>query len=247
MKYSGSNSYNQEIQDSILKVAVLESAQSLGQQAMKEANPSGKLSELELHKFKRLFKQTVRKQRVNSFASTAGKVLNRVAIFIAIFVIVSAALVMSVDAIREQVTQWLVTINKQDTSLQLKGAPLIDYSKDYKTEDFLPTYIPEGFSEGKISGQMPDINFHCDSTTGIIALETHTADTEFYMDTTAFEELGSVPINKANGFLLRSEDYCAILMSHNNIQFYVYSQAGEEETLKMARSIPFTNTNIIAD
>jgi hypothetical protein len=172
------------------------------------------------------------------------KTLNRVAVaMLAVFLVFSAAM-LTVQAFRIDVMNFLISIEPKYTSFQLNDNES-DRSKSLVvnwTNAYVPTYIPKGYEvdSTSYSDSLKKLAFNNkqDETLFIVYSE-YDSSNNVEIDTENASLVKTVKINGHHGTLVVKNSIVTVAWEIDNHMFTVQTQVGVDETIKIAEKVKF--------
>jgi len=195
-------------------------------------------------KIKMLINQYYRKAKIKSIWEITKKVFPRiVAVFFAIFLFFTIGVISS-EAFRVKLLNFLVQIEKEYTSIDIRNSDFESSNLDYSNipsnwgEIYVPEHVPEGFKivNTKNLSDVKIIHYEDDNKRFIVFEQSKSEKSNIRVDTenAAVQE---VKINDAKGLLVEKNGLITIVWHNNDLSFSLMSRIDKEELLKMAESI----------
>ena len=231
-------------EDALFKAAVFEAAKEKHDALMQEAKEEAKPSEFVMKQFTAKLDAALRKGNAKAFWRGFRKIAARAAIAVMIFITVSFALIMSVDAMREWFTHLLLTFTPGYAEIQIQEQDSSGNAADAgKTSGMsvacLPSYIPDGFAMNKLDMTALNIDaVYMDKDGKIIDFMCYSDAATTQADTESADTMTSVTINGNPGILIEKNGQFTISWAGQDRYFVLLSQCDEKETMKIAESVP---------
>lgn len=239
----------EEYEDSFWRLAMMGYAEQEGVNFIKEKeelikNPSYQPSPNAIKNFKKMLGATFRKKNTKLIMKGAYKALNKVAVITFICTILFSATVVSVEAFRIQVLNFLISFEKEYTSIKLDSENMSNIIGDnlYMTwhDSYVPTYIPEGY---RISG----LNYASDykiisyinSENKRITFAEFDASMESNVDTENASQIRSITINGNEGLLVVKDSQITIAWSASTRMLVLNTQLDVDSSIQIAESVIF--------
>ena len=183
-----------------------------------------------------------RERKLQWLAAKSLKILNKAGIVFIVLTVAFALAFFTVEAFRVEVLNFLLTSEKEFTSVQLeKIEPGNNITANFRNA-YMPSYIPAGYwlvneidmgdsktieyanDEGKF------IRFSESNHTGIINIDTEDADI-----------VKSIKINESEGIFVSKNDKVTVSWTYDNRIFVISAQISEKEIVQIAESVVFIN------
>ena len=172
------------------------------------------------------------------------KALNKVAVaMLAVFLVFSTAM-LTVQAFRIDVLNFLISIEPKYTSFQLDDNESAS-SKSLVvnwTNAYVPTYIPKGYEVGNISYSEPlktlTFNNKQDEKAFIVYSE-YDSSNNVEVDTENASLVETIKVNGYNGTLVSKNSIVTVAWEMDNHMFTVQTQEGTGEAIKIAEDVKF--------
>ena len=240
----------EEYEDSLFKLIMHDAAEKEGKLFLEEKeklkNTSESLPSAEA--FKRFSQQLdahLKKPQAYARRQRILKALNRLAIAMLVMIVLLFTTVASVEALRAKVLNFLMDIQSEYTSFELKdndngsdgGSSTIDWHKAY-----VPTYIPAGYEISDISNGklLRKIEFKNQQGSFITYTELSEGNKPA-LDTENASAFETVSINGQEGTLVVKDSLVTIIWEMNNRMFMIRAQAEKNTAIKVAKGVKYVN------
>ncbi|AGL02509.1 DUF4367 domain-containing protein [Desulfoscipio gibsoniae] len=238
----------EEYEDSLFKLIMHDVAEKEGRLFLEEKeklknDPEFLPSRAAIQKFSQQLDTQLKKSQAYDRRRSIWQALNRAAVAMLIVIAIFFTTVANVEAVRVKVLNFLMDIQKEYTSFQLKdssngsegGSATIDWSQAY-----VPTYIPEGFevrtvSDGKL---LKTIEFK--NPQGSLVTYTELSEgTKPALDTENASVFEAVSINGHEGTLVVKNSLVTIIWAMQDRMFMIRGQIEKDMAIKMAEGVNY--------
>jgi len=235
----------EEYEDSFLRLIMYRYAQKEGGELLKEAeearnNPEYSPSPEARERFNKMANSFFRKRKLRRLKNKAIKILKAAGMVFLVCAAIFAVTFFSVDAFRGKVLNFIVTMEKEYTSLRLaEGAPYKDISEGLSNV-YAPAYIPKGYHIREISSHEYYKKIDYINEDGDI-IKFFEYNLEFFanVDTEHTESIKYIKVNgKDEIFIFKNGEYRLSWEIYGKI-FVIFAQISEEEFIQIAESIVF--------
>ncbi|MCL2814919.1 MAG: DUF4367 domain-containing protein [Oscillospiraceae bacterium] len=237
--------FKSKIFDEVLKIVVKDSIK-------KEIAEYNDVKEDERHTFSPEFESKMTKilkrgkKFKTDFRKNSLKIIERTAVVILIILSLSFVSLFSVEAVRTEVYNMIITFYEKFININFKNTDnqnfIMGVIPEIIGEVFLPSYIPEEYWEDDISKSDVDVRavYTNDEGKNIIYYQmllsaVVSVDGEEYIE-------NDITINGNNGKIYeynKADDivYYIIVWNDNKYFYQIYSFSNKEETIKVAESV----------
>ena len=237
----------EEYEDSLYKLVMHDVAEKEGRLFLEEKeilknDPEYLPSQVEVQKFSRQLDAQLRKPKVYARKRRIWQSLNKVAIAILIVLVILGATVVTVEAVRVRALNFLMDIQQEYTSFQLKdnsgsedGNATIDWRQAY-----VPTYIPDGYeiSTARKEERSRIIEFQNPQGESITYMELMQGSKP-HLDTENASDLDTVSINGREGTLVAKKSLVTLIWAMNDSMFIIRGQIDKNTAVKMAGGVKY--------
>ena len=238
----------EEYEDSLFKLVMHDATEKEGQLFLEEKeklknDPEFLPSQEAIQKFSQQLDAHLKKPKAYARRQRILKALNRVAVAMLITLVILGTTVVTVQAVRVRVLNFLMDIQQEYTSFQLKdsgsgsegGSTTIDWHKAY-----MPTYIPAGYevitsSNGEL---LRRIEFKNQQGSFITYMELSEGNKPA-LDTENASVFETVSINGHEGTLVAKDSLVTIIWQMNNRMFMIRGQTEKDTVVKMAEGVKY--------
>lgn len=236
-------------EDSFWRLAMMGYAEAEGTGFIKENEELKKDTSFQpspnaIKNFKKMLGAAFRKKNNQLINKRTYKALNKVAVIAFICTVLFSVTVVSVEAFRLQVLNFLISFEKEYTSIRLDSENSNNIIGDnlYMTwkNSYVPTYIPEGY---KIAGlnytsDYKTINYINNENKRLVFAELD-ASMESNVDTENASEIRNITINDNEGLLVVKDNQITIAWSTSTRVLVLSTQLDIENSIQIAESITF--------
>ncbi len=239
----------EEYEDSLFKLIMHDAAEKEGRLFLEEKAKLQNIPEFQpsAEAFKRFNQQLdahLKKQKAYAVRWRILKALNRFAAAMLVVIILLFTTVASVEALRVRALNFLMDIQPEYTSFELKenaggsdgGSITVDWRKAY-----VPTHVPAGYEVYNIfNGELlKKIEFK--NQQGLLITYTELSEgNKIALDTENASTFETVNINGHEGRLVVKNSLVTIIWEMNNRMFMIRAQAMEKDTMvKIAERVKY--------
>ncbi|MDP4120310.1 MAG: DUF4367 domain-containing protein [Bacillota bacterium] len=241
---------NEEYEDRLFKLVMDNAAEKNGRLIDKDieklnSDPENLPSQTDIIRFSQLLDMHLKKMEKIRKRHRGSRLISRIAVAVIIIMVVFSIMMLTVQAFRVQVLNFLISIEPKFTSLQLQGGD--NAQKDGKlivnwTNAYVPTYIPNGYEVSNISysDSLKKIIFtgKNDNSTFITYTESESINS-ISIDTEGASLVEKVSINGNNGTLAVKDSTVTIGWTMDNRLFIIQAQINKDEAVKIAEGVKF--------
>lgn len=171
--------------------------------------------------------------------------INKAAIFFLVLMIAFSAAMVTVKAFRVQVMNFLINIQPEYTSFQIKdntsGSSGEKLAVNW-TNTYLPTYIPAGYEVDSLTYTEPlkEITYNDPKNKNVyIYFTEYDSSNNLQVDTENATVVKTVSVNGNKGTLITKNSLTTIVWKIGCNIFTIQSTESETETMKIAQSVKF--------
>jgi hypothetical protein len=238
----------EEYEDSLFKLVMHDVAEKEGQLFLEEKeklkdDPAFLPSKEAVQKFSQLLDAHLKKPKAYARRQHILKALNKVAVVMLIVLVILCTTVVTVQAVRVKVLNFLMDIQQEYTSFELKkndnglegGGAAIDWHNAY-----VPTYIPDGYkvSDSSNSEFLRRIEFRNPQGSFITYMELSKGNKPA-LDTENASTIETVSINGHEGTVVVKNSLVTIIWSMNDRMFMIRAQTEKDMAVKMAEGVKY--------
>lgn len=195
-------------------------------------------------KIKKLITQYERKEYIKKSWKTTLKLFPKVSVVFFTVFISFIILLTSVQAVRVKFLNFIIQIEKEFTSIDLKEKKADNSLKDVSglpmewENVYIPEYIPEGYKISKAESLVSTkiIHYSNEKNQIIVFTQYHNENTNLRIDTEN-AKIDKVVINGFDGLLVEKNGTFTIAWHNNDSTFSLMSNVDKSILIKMAESI----------
>jgi len=241
----------EEYEDSLFKLLMHDAAEKEGKIFLEEKAKLQNTPEFlpSTESFKRFNQQLdahLKKKETYARKLRILKIMNKSAVAVLVMIVLLFTTMASVEALRVRVLNFLMDIQPEYTSFELKekaggsdgGKTTIDWHKAY-----VPTYIPAGYEISSISNGelLRKIEFK-NQLGSFISYTELSEGNKTALDTENASAFETVSINGHKGRLVMKDSLITVIWEMNNRMFMIRAQITEKDTVvKMAEGVKYIN------
>jgi len=235
----------EEYTDSVWRLIMYDYAEAKGEEYLKENEevendlryaPTPEATE----RFNKMINSFFHKRKLQTLAIKSRKILNKVAIGFLVFAVIFTITYISVDAFRVQVLNFLLTSEKEYTSVQLEESELGKNITAGLSDIYAPSYIPMGYWLDSIMDiENGRIIEYINNESKIIRFIENTSSWISNIDTEDAEMVKSININGVDGLFVLKDGKTTISWAMDNKMFVISAQISEDEIVQIAESVIF--------
>lgn len=243
------NDINERYDDDIFRLAVQYAAEKEGKlfvDEMKQINEEqeSQPSQEQIKKFARYLDAHLKRRRRAGGNRRFSRILNKAAAVILAVIIVFSAAMVTVDAFRVSVLNFLISIESKYTSIQLNDnnngmneQPAVDWTNAY-----VPTYVPDGYEITSVSNtnsarNITFVNSRDDSL--FIIYSEYDSTSSIAIDTEDASTIEKIKINGQDGIITEKNSIISIAWKTDDRIFTVQGNISKDEALKIAGNVKF--------
>lgn len=224
--------------------AIAEGGEFLWENEELKKNTDYQVTPEKLRKFQRVIGNAFYKRNLKTMLASTYRSVNKVA---AVFIIISVMLftsVMSVQAFRVSILNFLIGFEEEFTSIQLgdSHSNSIIGSNVYVTwtDAYVPTYIPDGFMVTRLSNEQgyKYIDYAHDDGRAITYYEL-SAMYESNIDTENAERIEYTEVQGYDALFLEKDDKLSVTWAIEDRLFVISGQVSDDELFKIAEGVRF--------
>ena len=238
----------EEYEESLFKLVMHDAAEKEGQLFLEEKeklknDPEFLPSQEATQKFSQQLDARLKKSKAYARRRRIWQTLNRAAVAMLIMLVILGTTVATVEAVRVRVLNFLMDIQKEYTSFELKdsssglegGSATVDWRQAY-----VPTYIPDGYevsavSDGKLSKTIEFKN----PQGSLITYTELSAGNKLAVDTENASVFEAVSINGHEGTLVVKNSLVTIVWAMHDHMFIIRGQIEKDIAVKMAEGVKY--------
>lgn len=194
-------------------------------------------------KIETLIRDLRRKQSFKEFLMSAKKASKVAAIILVSVLILSVALISSVDAIRVKFLNLFVETNEDYSKITIdddsNSGSMDTLKNDVALKNcYIPGYIPKGFNIENIIKQNEEtiMVFKDTNSNSLIFEQSSDLNTDYMVDTEN-AEIEAMEIQGWEAMIITKDKTITIIWDNNESMFNVYGQISKEDILKFCENI----------
>lgn len=172
------------------------------------------------------------------------KLFKRASVALIALIIFFSTMIASVQALRVQALNFLISIEPKYTSLQLKDN---DNTQDSEqlivnwTNTYVPTYIPGGYEVSSMTynDSIKKIVFESSHDNSLITYTEYDSANTIAVDIEGASLIEKININGHNGTLSIKDSVTSIAWTTDNHLFSIQGQINKAEAIKIAEGVKF--------
>jgi hypothetical protein len=235
-------------EDSLLKLVMHDAAEKEGRLFLEEKeklknDPEFMPSQEAVQKFSKQLDAQLKKPKAYARRQRIWQALNKVAIALLIVLIMLGATVVTVQAVRVRVLNFIMDIQQEYTSFQLKdsssgsedGGTTIDWHQAY-----VPAYIPEGYEISSISdGKLSKIIEFQNPQGAVITYMELGQGSKPHLDTENASVFETVSVNGHEGTMVVKNSLVTVIWAMNDRMFIIRGQIDQDLAVKIAEGVKY--------
>lgn len=254
MSSNGSNEIkilNDTYEDGVFRLVMNNVAEKEGKLLYEEnellkSNPEYMPSQEEIKKFSRLLDSRLKKANQKHRSLRLSKMINKVAVAVLAITILFSTAMVTVQAFRVQVLNFLISVESKYTSYQLSGSKGNDKNNAGLTVSwtnaYVPTYVPEDYEVTSISSSdsLKKIIFSNkkDEALYIVYCE-YTSSNSIAVDTENASLVKKIKINGEDGTLSAKDTTVTVAWKIDEHLFAIQGSLSTDEAVKLAESVKY--------
>jgi hypothetical protein len=242
----------EDYEDSLFRLLLDEAAEQEGQGYLEErerlkGDPESVPSKEAFQKFSRQLDVCIKKKNASLRNKRILRALNRAAVAMLIIVVLLFGGVTSVKALRIRVMNFLIEIQPEYTSVQLKDSDDPSGGEDGGNQEinwhqgYAPAYIPDGYIVAGMTDSERYKKIIWDNQQGsLIIYEESAAGANLGLDTENAESLKTITISGHEGLLAVKDSVVSIVWNMEDRMFSLRAQTSEDIAVNIAESVKYT-------
>ncbi len=235
-------------EDSLFKLVMYDASEKEGQLFLEEKeklknDPEFLPSPTTVQKFSQQLDAQLKKAKAYARRRRIWQALNKAAIAMLIMLAILGTTVVTVEAVRVRMLNFLMDIQQEYTSFQLQdsnngsegGSTTIDWHQAYS-----PTYIPDGYEvyDGTKNERSRIIEFQNHQGASITYMELSEGNKPA-LDTENASVFETVGINGHKGTIVVKNSLATVIWAMNDRMFIIRGQIGKDTAVKMAEGVKY--------
>ena len=240
---------NEEYEDGLFRLIMNDVAEKEGKRLFEEneqlkKDPANLPSSEDVKRFGKLLDsntKSIKKYHVNCHVS---KTFRKIAVAMITIIVIFHVLMVTVQAFRIRVMNFLISIEPKYTSIQLENAGggqndgrlLVNWANSY-----VPAYIPEGYEVNNVScsDSVKKIIYKKQGDDSSIIYTEYESINSIAIDTENASRIETVKINGRDGTLSVKDSVTSVVWEMDNRLFTVQGRISMDEAVKIAEGVKF--------
>lgn len=238
----------EEYEDSLFKLVMHDAAEKEGRLFLEEKeklkkDPKSLPSRAAVQKFSQQLDEQLKKTKTYARRRRIWQALNKAAIAMLIVLVILGATVVTVQAVRIRVLNFLMDVQQEYTSFQLQdsssgsegGSTIIEWR-----QAFIPTYIPEGYKISSISdGNLSRIIEFTNPQGSLITYVELSEGNKCQLDTEKASVVETVNINGHEATVVVKNSMVTLIWAMNERMFMIRGQIEKDMAIQMAEGVKY--------
>ena len=240
----------EEYENSLLRLVMYNAAEKEGKLFLEEKaalrnDSSNEPSSEAIEKLARKFTIYRKKNNAQKRKHIFGGIANKAAIFFLVLIVALSVMTVSVQAFRAKVMNFLIDVQPQYTSFQIKDSKSGSNGEKLTvnwTNTYLPTYIPAGYAVDSLTDTEPlkEITYRNQKNkTSLIDFSESDSSNNVEIDTENASLLKTMFVNGHKGTLVVKNAQTTVAWEMDRHIFVICTEESVEETLKIAERVKF--------
>ncbi|MGS0764883.1 DUF4367 domain-containing protein [Syntrophomonas curvata] len=235
----------EEYEDSLFKLVMHNAAAKEGQLFLEEkAKLKNDLefqpSPAAVRNFRHQLDIHLKKQQAYARKQRILNTINRVAVAMVIMLVLLGSVVMTVEAVRVRVLNFIMNVEPEYTSFELKGndksgSAIVDWHKAY-----VPTFIPAGYEVSGVSTGQFEKSIEFKNKQGLLITYMELSESSKpQLDTENASTIKTININGYEGKLIVKDSLVTVIWPMNDHMYIIRGQIKEETAVKIAEGVKY--------
>lgn len=240
----------EEYEDSLFRLVMNDAAEKEGKSFLEEterlkSNPENQPSPERVEKFRRRLSSLLKKRHRCQGKRSVPRFLSKAAAVVFVAVVVFSTAMVTVDAFRVKVMNFLINMQPGYTSFQIQnnssGTKGSEKMVVNWTNTYLPTYIPAGYEVDSLTYTDPlkEITYRNQKNKDLVIDYSESDDSNNIAVDTEKASVKTVYINGHKGMLVVKNSQPTVVWEMDHHIFTVCTMESVNETLKIAESVKF--------
>ncbi len=237
--------YEEKYEDSLFKLVMYYAAEKEGQIFLEEKcklknNPEFQPSSAAVRKFSQLLDTQLKKQQVHTRRQRILSPINKAAVAMLIILIVLGSTIMTVEAVKVRVLNFIMDVEPEYTSFALKDtdkgeSTIVDWHKAYA-----PTFIPTGYEVNAVSIGKYSKSIELKNKQGLLITYMELSEgNKPQLDTEKASTIKTININGHEGKLIVKDSLVSVIWPMNDHMYIIRGQIDEDTMIKIAEGVKF--------
>lgn len=235
----------EDYEDSLFKLVMHNSAAKEGQIFLEEKaklknDPEYQPSTAAFHKFSQQMDTHLKKQQVYARKQRILSTINKAAVAMVIMLVVLGSVVMTVEAVRVRVLNFVMDVDPEYTSFALKDSDkgestIVDWHKSY-----VPTVIPAGYEVNAVSTGKYAKSIEFKNKQGLLITYMELSESSKpQLDTENASTIETINIKGHEGKLIVKDSLVTIIWPMNGHMYIIRGQMEKETAVKIAEGVKY--------
>lgn len=235
----------EEYEDSLFKLVMHDAAEKEGQLFLEEKaklknNPEYQPSPAAIQRFSQQLDNHLKKQKGYAGKQRILSTINRAAVAMLIILVLLGSVVMTVEAVRVRVLNFVMNVKPEYTSFALKdngnrGEKNVDWHKAYA-----PTFIPAGYEVNAVSAGEFSKTIEFKNKQGLLITYMElNEDSQSQLDTQNASSIETVNINGHEGKLIIKNAMLTIIWPMHDHMCIIRGQMEKDTAVKIAEEVRY--------
>lgn len=182
----------------------------------------------------------LKKQQAYARKQRILNTINRVAVAMVIMLVLLGSVVMTVEAVRVRVLNFIMNVEPEYTSFELKGndksgSAIVDWHKAY-----VPTFIPAGYEVSGVSTGQFEKSIEFKNKQGLLITYMELSESSKpQLDTENASTIKTININGYEGKLIVKDSLVTVIWPMNDHMYIIRGQIKEETAVKIAEGVKY--------
>lgn len=239
-----------EYEDSLFRLIMHNAAEKEGKLLLEEktalqGDPSNQPSSEAMKKFEQKLTSYKKKNSTKKKGQILHSFINKAAIFFLVLIVTFAVSVISVQALRVQVMNFLIDVQPEYTSFQIKDKASGSSGEKLTvnwTNTYLPTYIPAGYEVDSLTYTAPlkEITYRNQKNkNSLIDFSENDSSNNVEVDTENASVIKTVFVNGHKGTLVVKNLQTTVVWNMDHHIFVICTEESMGKTLEIAQNVKF--------
>lgn len=235
----------EEYEDSLFKLVMHNAAAKEGQLFMEEKarlknDPEFQPSPAAVRKFSQQLDTHLKKQQAYARKQRILNTINKAAVAMVIMLVVLGSVVMTVEAVRVRVLNFVMDVEPEYMSFALKDndkgeSTIVDWHKAY-----VPTFIPAGYELNAVTTGKYAKSIEFKNKQGLLITYMELSESSKpQLDTENASTIETISINGHNGKLIVKESLVTVIWPMNDHMHIIRGQMEEGTAVKIAEGVKY--------
>lgn len=240
----------EEYEDSLFRLVMHSASEKEGKLLLEEkatlqGDSSNKPSAETIKRFEQKLASYRKKSNAQKRKRISLSIVNKAAVFFLVLILTFSTAMITAQAFRVKVMNFLIDIQPEYTSFQIKNNTSGSSGEKLTvnwTNTYLPTYVPEGYEVDSLTYTEPlkEITYRNQrNKSSLIDFSENDSSNNVEIDTENASVLKTVFVNGHKGTLVVKDSQTTVAWKMDQHIFVVCTEESMEETLKIAQNVKF--------